>query len=69
MKAFPDYHQARAQAHELARLCKRDAGIYKAREFGRDVFTVALLPNPANRTGHELTAEVVTPDEPTAARP
>jgi hypothetical protein len=65
MKAFPDYHQARAHAHELARQCKRDAGIYKA----RDLFTVALLPNPANRTGHELTAEVVTPDEPTAARP
>lgn len=64
MKSFPLYLDAYNHAAQLATTCKRDAGIYKAREFGRTVFNVSLLPDPKNRTGHELTAEIVTPNSP-----
>lgn len=67
MKTFPDYKPALAAAIELARSVNRECGIEKAREFGRTVYRVKMLPNPENRTGWELTCEVVRPTDPMPA--
>ena len=64
MKSFQEWKSAHTYAAELADQCARDCGIAKAREFGRTVFNVFLLPNPENRRGHELTCEVVNPGTP-----
>lgn len=61
------HKEALKAAVELARLCNREAGIRRSLEFGRDVYIVTLLPDPANRRGHELTAEIVRPTDPLPA--
>lgn len=67
MKSFPDYPPAHEYAIDLANQCSRDCGLAKSKEFGRTVFSVFLLPNKENRTGHELTCEVVQPGTPKSA--
>lgn len=69
MKAFPTYAAAFSYAIEEANLCRRDCGISRTREFGREVFVVCLLPNKENRCGHELTCEVVSPGTPETVTP
>jgi hypothetical protein len=64
MKTFTDYNNALTYARDLATQCKRDAGIEKAKEFNRTVFSVFLLPAPAFRTGRELRCETVAPETP-----
>lgn len=64
MKTFPNWKDAHTYAVETADLCKRDCGLAKGKEFGREVFSVFLLPNTQNRYGHELTCEVVSPNTP-----
>lgn len=64
MKTFPTWKEAHTSATELANLCKRDCGLAKSKEFGREVFNVFLLPDKKNRCGHELTCEVVFPGTP-----
>ncbi len=59
MKSFTDYNLAKAYARELAALGGPDAGIEKAREFGKLVYNVKFLPKKENCYGHELTMERV----------
>jgi hypothetical protein len=60
----PDWKAAHTAAVELARLLKRETGIEKAKEFGREVFRVHSLPKPENRCGFELRCEIVRPGDP-----
>lgn len=60
MKSFSDYDSAKNYARELVKLGGPDAGIEKAREFGRTVFNVKFLPKKENCFGHELTMERVS---------
>lgn len=64
MKTFTDHNNALTYARDLATQCQRDAGLEKAKEFNRTVFSVFLLPAPAFRTGRELRCEIVTPNTP-----
>lgn len=64
MKSFNNWKEAHNNAVELANLCKRDVGIARAKEFGREVFNTFLLPNKENRFGHELRCEVVSSNTP-----
>lgn len=64
MKTFTEYNNALTYARDLATQCQRDAGLEKAKEFNRTVFSVFLLPAPAFRTGRELRCEIVTPNTP-----
>ena len=61
---FVDWKEAHTEAVKLARLCKRDVGIWRQAEFGQDGYNIRLLPNPENRYGHELRCEVVSPRDP-----
>jgi len=64
MKSFNNWKEAHTNAVELANLCKRDVGISKSKEFGKEVFNTFLLPNKENRCGRELTCEIVSPNTP-----
>jgi hypothetical protein len=63
-QAFKDWKDAHRSAVELARLLKRETGIEKANEFGKQVFRVHSLPKPENRCGFELRCEIVRPSDP-----
>jgi len=63
-KRFTDYDDARRYAGKTAREIGIDVGIRRTEEFGRDGYTVNLLPKPAHRAGSELRCEVVTPMDP-----
>lgn len=63
-QAFTDWKQAHGAAVDLARLLKRETGIEKAKEFGKEVFRVHSLPKPENRFGFELRCEIVRPTDP-----
>ena len=63
-QAFGDWKAAHTAAVELARLLKRETGIEKAREFGKEVFRVHSLPRAENRCGFELRCEIVRPGDP-----
>jgi hypothetical protein len=56
---FTDYDAAKAYARELAAMGGPDAGITKAREFGRQVYNVSFLPKKENTFGSEMNAERV----------
>lgn len=58
-KTFSDYDLAKTYARELAALGGPDAGIEKAREFGKTVYRVGYLPKKENCYGHELMMERV----------
>ena len=45
-QAYREWKQAHTAAVELARLLKRETGIEKAKEFGKEVFRVHTLPKP-----------------------
>jgi hypothetical protein len=62
-RVFENYFDARHCAAQLARLVGRDVGIEMASEYGRTVYRVKQLPNPANRYGWELRCEVVAFDD------
>lgn len=64
---YPDYHLAHGNAVLLARSSRKDVGIERAAEFGKEVFRVFRLPLPQNRFGFELRCEVVGPDDPMSA--
>jgi hypothetical protein len=58
-----NYTAARAQAQSEANRFNRPMGIERAREFGREVFRVKMIPkNPAQRFGWETRCEVVEPE-------
>ena len=63
-QAFPEWKAAHTAAVELARLLKREVGIEKANEYGKQVFRVHTLPRPENRYGFELRCEIVRPSDP-----
>jgi hypothetical protein len=58
-KTFTDYDGAKAYARELAAIGGPDAGITKAREFGKQVYIVSFLPKKENTFGSEMNAERV----------
>ena len=60
---FTDWKAAHTAAVLLARELKRDVGIWRQEEFGRDGYNIRSLPRPENRYGHELRCEVVSPDD------
>ena len=64
MKSFNNWKEAHTEATKLANLCKRDVGISKSKEFGKEIFNIFLLPNRENRFGRELTCEIVNPNTP-----
>ena len=59
-----NWKAAHTAAVELARLLKREVGIEKANEYGKQVFRVHTLPRPENRYGFELRCEIVRPSDP-----
>lgn len=59
---FVDYRDARADAQRQANVYNRDIGIEAAREYGRPVYRLHLLPKPSHRQGFELRVEVVSPE-------
>ena len=63
-QSFSNWRDAHIAAVELARLLKRETGIEKAKEFGKEVYRVHTLPNPENRSGFELRCEIVRPSDP-----
>ena len=60
---FSDWKEAHTAAVLYARLVKRDVGIWRQFEFGKDGYNIRSLPNPENRYGHELRCEVVSPSD------
>lgn len=63
-QSFREWKVAHTAAVELARLLKRETGIEKAKEFGKEVYRVHSLPKPENRCGFELRCEIVRPGDP-----
>lgn len=62
MRAFRDYHEARAHAQTSANDSGHDVSLRKQREYGREVYIVSYLPAPASRFGVDLQGEVVRPE-------
>ena len=63
MSFHREYHDAFNAAVDMARLRQRDMGLEKAdNPLDGKGYRVISLPNLANRYGHELRCEVVTPD-------
>lgn len=60
MRVFTNWIDARVEAETLAQQCKRDVGVESAREFGKQVYRVFLLPEASKRYGYELRCEVVS---------
>lgn len=58
-----NYKEARKKALDMANMCKREVGIEKVNEFGKEVFRVKHLPLPEYRRGWELRCEVVAPEK------
>ena len=66
---FTDYHEAYEAARQDADLLHRPMGIEKAREYGRTIYRVKMLPKRADqRFGWELACEVVEPGMPRCVR-
>ena len=61
---FTEWKEAHTAAVLLARQLKRDVGIWRQTEFGKDGYNIRSLPKPENRYGHELRCEVVSPNDP-----
>ncbi len=61
---FKTWKEAHTAAVLLARELKHDVGLWRANEFGREVFNIRSLPRIENRYGHELRCEVVSPSDP-----
>lgn len=60
---FSFYDVAVATARQLASAHQRPYGIERAREYGKDVWRVKMLPkDPRKRFGWELRCEVVEPE-------
>ena len=68
---FESYGQARKAAQDLANRLGYDVGIWKTKEYGigKEGYNVRSLPQPKNRYGHELQAEVVSPTRAAPAAP
>lgn len=60
-KAFKDYDAAYKEASKLAKQVDKDYGL----EFNKSTkeYVIFMLPKEQNRTGHELTCQVVTKNE------
>lgn len=63
-KFIRSYPVAYNEAVRFATFHKREVGLEKVREFNAVGYVFFLLPNPENRTGRELTCEVVLPGQP-----
>ncbi len=64
LEVFNDWHYAREHAQAWANRLKRPMGVEKAKEYGRTVYRVAMLPIKASdRFGWEARCEVVEPEE------
>lgn len=58
----PDYTDARRTAHRWAHILKRPIAIETAREYGRTVYRVWMIPvRASDRTGAQLWMEVIHP--------
>lgn len=67
--AYTDYYAAHAAALADARTFNRPMGLEKAREYGRTVYLVKMIPaDPAKRFGWEMRCEVVQPTDPAMSR-
>lgn len=65
MESFSTISAARAYASRHARQLNHAVGIEAAREFGRTVYRVGLIPNsPAQRFGWETRCEPILPTDP-----
>lgn len=64
MKTSPIYKDVLNHAVDMAKSTGLDVGIEKMREFNRVVFSCFFLPKPENRTGRELSCEVITAQTP-----
>lgn len=58
-RAFPDYHEAYFHASTQANALKVAHYVERAKEFGREVFRVGMLPPVGHRYGFELRVEPV----------
>lgn len=62
---FIDYIEAHNYAVNKARTLKMCYGIEKMNQFGKQVYSVKMIPNnPEKRFGWELRCEIVTPESP-----
>lgn len=62
---FEDYITAHNSAVNKARSLNLCYGIEKMNQFGKQVYSVKMIPtNPEKRFGWELRCEVITPDSP-----
>ena len=63
-QAFKNYDDAYECARTSADKINKDYGIEKAKEYGKTVFRVKILPGINHSFGHELMMERVTPGMP-----
>ena len=62
---FTDYFEAHDFAVNKARLLNMCYGIEKMNQFGKQVYSVKMIPtDPQKRFGWEVRCEVVTPESP-----
>lgn len=62
---FTDYIEAHNYAVIKARQLKMCYGIEKMNQFGKQVYSVKMIPtNPEKRFGWELRCEAITPESP-----
>lgn len=64
LQVFSDWKAAHTAAQADANRLGLSLGIEKAKEYGKTVFRVSILPKPENRYGWETRCEVVDPDLP-----
>lgn len=70
MDVFRDYHEAYEAARLDAVQFNRPMGLEAAREYGKIVYRVKMIPiNPAQRCGWETCCEVVLPTDPKCEGP
>lgn len=64
MTSFTVWKEAHTAAVLLARQLNKEVGIYKTKEYNKQVYQVLHLPKPQNRQGFELRCELVDPGDP-----
>jgi hypothetical protein len=64
MTSFNNWKEAHTAAVILARQLNKEVGIYKTKEYNKQVYQVLHLPKPQNRQGFELRCELVNPGDP-----
>ena len=63
--SFTDYLEAHNYAVNMARKLNMCYGIEKMNQFGKQVYSVKMVPtNPNKRFGWETRCEIITPESP-----